>query len=301
MAAIAMSDTFFTTAPHWRWLVIWYLFVGGVAGGSYLIGALLDLFGDARDQPLARLAYYVAFPAVLAGGVLLILDLSRPERFWHMLVMSERGWPVFKWWSPMSVGSWGLAVLGGFTFLSFVGALAEDGRLRWRGLVLLRRGVLGAAVAIVGGIFGFFLAGYTGVLLAVTNRPILADSPLLGLLFLVSAASVSAAVMVLIGLWRGVAAYSIRWLSRMDGWLMPVELIVLVAFVASLGPVAQVWLSWWGVALAVGVVLLGIVVPLLLHWRPRILGGLSMATAAALAVVGGFVLRVVVVLASESV
>jgi formate-dependent nitrite reductase membrane component NrfD len=107
--------------------------------------------------------------------------------------------------------------------------------------------------------------------------------------------------MVLIGLWRGVAAYSIRWLSRMDGWLMPVELIVLVAFVASLGPVAQVWLSWWGVALAVGVVLLGIVVPLLLHWRPRILGGLSMATAAALAVVGGFVLRVVVVLASESV
>jgi formate-dependent nitrite reductase membrane component NrfD len=55
------------------------------------------------------------------------------------------------------------------------------------------------------------------------------------------------------------------------------------------------------VALAVGVVLLGIVVPLLLHWRPRILGGLSMATAAALAVVGGFVLRVVVVLASESI
>jgi formate-dependent nitrite reductase membrane component NrfD len=298
---MAMSDTIFTTATHWRWLVIWYLFVGGVAGGSYLIGALLDLFGDPRDQPLARLAYYVAFPAVLIGGVLLILDLNRPERFWHMLFMSERGWPMLKYWSPMSLGSWGVAAFGGFTFLSFVGALAEDGRLRWRALARLRRGALGVLIAILGGVFGFFLAGYTGVLLAVTNRPIWADSPLLGLLFLVSAASVSAAVLVLIGLWRGVAAYSLRWLSRMDGWLMPIELVVLLAFVASLGPVARVWLSWWGAALVGGVVLVGIVLPLLLHWRPRLPGGLNMAAAAALAVVGGFVLRVVVVLASESI
>ncbi len=296
-----MSDTFFTAAPHWHWLVIWYLFVGGVAGGSYLIGALLDLFGDARDQPLARLAYYVAFPAVLIGGLFLIVDLNRPERFWHMLIMSERGWPMLKYWSPMSIGSWGLAAFGVFTFLSFVGALAEDGRLRWRGLARLRRGMLGALIAILGGVFGFFLAGYTGVLLAVTNRPIWADSPLLGFLFLVSAASVSAAVLILIGLWRGVAPYSIGWLSRMDGWLMPVELVVLIAFVASLGPVAQVWLSRWGVALVVGVVLVGIVLPLLLHWRPRLLGGLNMAAAAVLAVLGGFILRVVVVFASESI
>jgi protein NrfD len=296
-----MSDTFFTSPPQWHWLVIWYLFVGGVAGGSYLIGALLDLFGDPRDQPLARLAYYVAFPAVLVGGLLLILDLNRPERFWHMLIMSERGWPMFKAWSPMSIGSWGLAVFGGFAFLAFAGALAEDGRVRWRGPARLRQGVLGALLAILGGLFGFFLAGYTGVLLAVTNRPVWADSPLLGILFLVSAASVSAALLILIALWRGVAAYSVRWLSRMDGWIMPVEFVVLVAFVASLGPVAHVWLSRWGVALVVGVVLVGIVLPLVLHWRPRLLGALTMAAAAALAVVGGFILRAVVVLASEAI
>jgi formate-dependent nitrite reductase membrane component NrfD len=296
-----MPDTFFTVAPHWRWSVILYFFVGGLAGGSYLIGVLADLFGDEVDRPLARLGYYLAFPCVLAGGLLLIVDLNRPERFWHMLLMSQRGVPALKPWSPMSVGAWGLLLFGAFAFVSFLSALAEDGRLRWPGLAGLRRGPAGAAIAVAGGLFGFFLAGYTGVLLAVTNRPIWADTQLLGLLFLVSAASISAAALILLGRWRGVAAYSIGWLGRLDRWLMLLELLVLVAVVLSLGPVARVWLSAWGALLGVGVVVSGILIPLALHWRPRALGSLSAPAAAVLVLVGGFILRVVVVLSSESV
>ena len=44
------SDTFFTAPPNWSWLVILYFFLGGIAGGSYFIAALLDLFGDVRDR-----------------------------------------------------------------------------------------------------------------------------------------------------------------------------------------------------------------------------------------------------------
>ncbi len=296
-----MSDTFFTAAPHWRWLVIFYFFAGGLAGGSYLIGALLDLFGEEVDRPLARLGYYVAFPCVLLGGVLLILDLTRPDRFWHMLVMSERGWPMLKVWSPMSAGSWGLAGFGVFSLLSFLGALAEGGWLRPTPFLALRRGALARLVSLLGGLFGFFLAGYTGVLLAVTNRPIWSDTTLLGLLFLVSAASISAAALLLLGRWRGIASYSLRWLARMDGWLVVIELLVLIAVVISLGQVATVWLSAWGALLVVGVVLVGMVGPLLLHWRPALLGGLATPTAAVLVLIGGFILRVVIVLSSESV
>ena len=60
-----MSDTFFTAPPHWRWLIIGYFFIGGIAGGSYFIAALLDLFGAPRDRPVVRLGYYVA----LVGSV----------------------------------------------------------------------------------------------------------------------------------------------------------------------------------------------------------------------------------------
>src|SRR5262245_764667 len=41
----AMSDTFFTAAPHWRWLIVLYFFIGGIAGGSFFLAALLHLYG----------------------------------------------------------------------------------------------------------------------------------------------------------------------------------------------------------------------------------------------------------------
>lgn len=295
------SDTFVTAGPEWGWLVILYFFFGGIAGGSYAIAALIHLFGAVEDRPLARLGYYIAFPAVLLCGPLLIMDLTRPERFWHMLIQSERGLPMFKWWSPMSVGSWALSLFGLFAFLSFLAALAEDGRLPIPGLRALHRGVFGILFVLVGAASAFFLASYTGVLLSVTNRPIWADTNLLGLLFLLSGASTAAALMILLaGRRRQLPGTALHALYRFDDWVMLVELLTLVAVVISLGAVASAWLSAWGLLLVVGVVLAGILLPLLLHHR-HLLGGLSVPVASVLVLVGGFVLRVVVVLSSEAI
>jgi protein NrfD len=297
---------YYSHPPEWTWLVILYFFLGGIAGGSYFLAALLDLFGDESDRPLARLGYYVALPAALLCAPLLTFDLKRPERFWHMLFQSERlPRPIFKYWSPMSVGAWALLIFGAFTLVFFVAALAEAGVLRWspaRTLNnLVRRGSAGKAITALGGLFAFFLASYTGVLLAVTNRPIWADTWLLGLLFLTSGASTAAAVLLLLGKRRGAAsAESLGWLTRMDTWVMVMELVVLALVVVSLGSVAKEWLNGWGVLLGVGVVLAGILVPLGLHWRPRTLGALTVPVAAVLALAGGFILRVVVVMSSES-
>ena len=93
--------------------------------------ALIDLFGRPEDRPLARLGYYIAFPCVVLSGLLLTLDLNRPLRFWHMLIESNTYQPMFKPWSPMSVGSWALLIFGIFSLVSFLGALVEDNRLAW--------------------------------------------------------------------------------------------------------------------------------------------------------------------------
>ena len=295
MSPVGLPDTFFTAAPNWRWLIIGYFFVGGIAGGSYMLAVLIDLFGDTDDRPLAGTAYGIAFAAVAVSGVLLTADLGRPERFWHMLLQSKTGWPMLKPWSPMSLGAWGLLFFGGVTFLSLLAALAEAGRLPWRGLVRLRPpGALGTLVAIVGALLGFFVAGYTGILLSVTNRPIWADTWLLGLAFLVSAASISAALLILVGQVHGRSGRAVRALGRFDRRVLPLELVVLVALVASLGPVARVWLSVWGAAL-LAVVLIGIIAPIALLRR----GHGAAAPAAVLVLVGGFLLRVVIVLSSE--
>lgn len=304
----APSSTWFTIAPHWRWYIVVYFFLGGLAGGCYFLGALIDLFGRREDRPLARLGYYIAFPLVNICGILLILDLSRPLRFWHMLVERNTFEPMFKSWSPMSFGSWGLTAFGFFSFLSFLAALADEkplGRpwrwLQWPALSALRApALLGYPIAVLGGISGFFLAGYTGILLAVTNRPIWADTPLLGMLFLISAASTAAALLVLLGHHWGWRMAGLRDLHRMDDWVIALELLVLIAVVISLGPVLAAWMNAWGALLLLTVVV-GMLVPLWMSWRARTRGTRHPAMAATLVLIGGFLLRVVIVLSSEAV
>jgi formate-dependent nitrite reductase membrane component NrfD len=302
MTAVGLPSTFFTDAPGWRWLIILYFFVGGLAGGSYCLAVLIDVFGDVRDRRLARLGYYVAFPAVVLSGLILTVDLYRPDRFWHMLIESNTGRLMFKPYSPMSVGSWALLAFGAFSFVSFLAALQEENRLRWPWLAALRPPrVLGGLVALVGGLLGFFVAGYTGVLLAVTNRPIWADTTLLGLNFVISAASTSAALLILLAARRRwTAGPGIQALERFDSMLLILEALALIALIGSLGSVARVWLSAWGVVLLIGVVILGIVIPVSLQWRPRPANApRRMTLAAVLVLVGGLVFRAVIVLSSE--
>jgi formate-dependent nitrite reductase membrane component NrfD len=295
-------STLFTDAPHWRWLIVWYFFIGGLAGGSYFLAALIDLFGGRENRPLARLGYYVAFPAVVVSGMLLILDLARPLRFWHMLIQENTWRPMLKPYSPMSVGSWALLVFGAFAFLGFLAALREDGRLSWPWLRLARPpGPVGTLVVLAGGVCAFFMAGYTGVLLAVTNRPIWSDTPLLGLNFVVSAASTSAALLILLARRRRLTPGVVA-LERFDAAVLAVELVALVALLASLGSLLRAWLDAWGALLFVGVILLGIVLPLLLQWRsslPR--PGARPAIAAVLILVGGFIFRMVVILSVDGI
>ena len=118
-----MSSTFFTATPHWRWLIVAYFFLGGLAGGSYFLATLMDLFGKREDRPLVRLAYLIAFPAVCVCGLLLTADLGRPERFWHMLVQAQTFRPMVKAYSPMSIGSWALLLFGGHAIHSFVATM----------------------------------------------------------------------------------------------------------------------------------------------------------------------------------
>jgi formate-dependent nitrite reductase membrane component NrfD len=302
------SSTWFTSAPHWQWYIVFYFFIGGLAGGCYFLAALIDLFGRRADRPLARLGYYVAFPAVVLSGLLLTVDLSRPDRFWHMLIARNTYGPMFKYWSPMSIGSWALMIFGFFTFVSFLAALADDDRIRspllrrfqWPALRALRApSPLGRIVAVLGGISGFYIAGYTGILLAVTNRPIWSDTPLLGMLFLVSAASTSAALLILLAQRGGWRVPGLVDLHRFDDWVIVLEVLVLIAVMVSLGQVLRAWLNAWGVLL-LAVVMLGMVAPLVLSFRARRFGVVNTTAAAILVLIGGFLLRVVVVLSAES-
>ena len=137
-------------APVWKTPdVPLYLFLGGAAGSSAVLGALADLTGR---PALTRTARLVAGGGSLASVVFLIHDLGRPERFLHML-------RVFKPTSPLSVGTYILS-----PFSAATGATAAVELLGW--FPRLKR--FGGIVA---GLFGGPMATYTAVLLSNTAVP----------------------------------------------------------------------------------------------------------------------------------
>src|SRR5215475_1225607 len=150
----------FVSPPQWEWYIVWYFFLGGIAGGVYALGAILRLMGDERDAPVARLAFLLCLPILVLCPILLTLDLGRPLRFWHMMINSRTLGLNFKYWSPMSVGVWVLLIFSAFAFVSFVEAVRGEERFR------LLAGGFGRLFMAVGSLFGLFLAGYTGVLLS---------------------------------------------------------------------------------------------------------------------------------------
>jgi formate-dependent nitrite reductase membrane component NrfD len=273
--------------PHWSWWIVLYFFFGGVTGGLYFAAAWLDLFGERFDRPAMRVGHFLAFPLLLLCAVFLIVDLGQPLRFWHMIFESENfPTPILKLYSPMSFGSVLLAIFGLVTFLSFVDAVFGTRWLHAPG------NVLGKIVSVIGAIGGLALAGYTGVLLNVTSEPVWGNSPWVSALFLFSGISTGIAALMLVA--RSVPQTTVEKLSEADNYMMLFELISLIVFLATLGAVgARFIFGGSTLILFVVVVVLGLLVPLALHWRPRLVGNVRGATiaSAVLVLIGGFVLR----------
>jgi formate-dependent nitrite reductase membrane component NrfD len=248
----------FVRGPDWTWYILFYFFLAGLSGGSYTIATLLRLGRNPADEPAARLGHYVAFVAYVICPVLLTLDLGQPLRFWHMVVNTTPGevGPAFKYWSPMSVGAWALLIFGVFVTVSFVDALARDGKIRMRWLARLLGGSLGTLWNIIGAVFGTFVAGYTGVLLAVSNQPVWSDTWALGGLFLASGLAGSAALLGWLVHVRKDARGSAAAFSRLERFFPLLELVLIVVFAALLilpGTLSQAfgypWYVLWAVAL----------------------------------------------------
>lgn len=249
---IYLAAEHFVRAPQWLWYILFYFFFAGVAGGSYVIGTLLRLSGDARDEAAARIAFLVAGPATLICPILLTADLGVSWiRFWHMLVNVTPGDTSlnFKYWSPMSVGVWALLVFGFFVFVSFVDALI--GQRRGAPFVPL---LLNRAFNVVGAVLALFIASYTGVLISVSNQPVWSDTWTLGGLFLASALSGSAALVALLIRNRGDAAFSLGRLHQADGYFSALELALMIAFFITIGAAGTLarevpWLPLWAIAI----------------------------------------------------
>lgn len=283
--------------PVWGAIIACYLFLGGLGGGAFASSAFLAWrHPDAVN--MRKLGHIIAPAAVIVGLLLLMFDatagLQNPLRFF--LLLTNFG----------SVMTWGVVILGAFTVVTLA-ALVLD---------LLKRHVP-MWLEIVGAVLGVCVAIYTGCLLGVCKTFPLWNNALLPILFLVSAVSTGMASVLLAGVVRHADEFNRVGVFKKFHFVFPVIELVLVAsllfITASVNTAGynsvmalvagQYALPFWVLFVFVGLVGPTALETWLLFFSPREFEEsrkahwISAASDAGV-LIGGFVLRLLVLLAA---
>lgn len=277
-------------------LIIWYLFLGGVGGGTYLVTCAIDLLARTKGGSWKLLRTHVRMPlftvmlgALVAGTVCLLKDLARSEQ--ALLLFAK---PTF---TPISVGAFTLSVLIVCTVMLVILSVRDaKGPAANRARNLIE--ALGSVAALI-------VIVYTGALLAGMPSVPLWDSPALPAVFALSALSCGIATAL------ATAAFVAPDLERLRPtlvWLMNVDTVIIVLEIATvallflhvrsdpvatasidtltLGPLAT---RFW-----IGFVLCGTILPVIMEAMPLPSAGAYRGwclVAAGLVLLGGFFLR----------
>ena len=99
---------------HWHWLIIIYLFLGGLGAGAYLTSFAAEKGWLGKNSSLTRIGYYIAPFIVAIGTVLLVFDLGQGLRKPWLLIglLSD----------PKSVMTWGVYILALFIVIGLIKA-----------------------------------------------------------------------------------------------------------------------------------------------------------------------------------
>jgi len=302
-------------SAEWPLLIDVYFFLGGIAGGAFVIATIANLLDAERYKSVVRVGYYVALLAVIPAPILLIVDLGIPTRFLHMLMVAKPSTEIgagalifgpfhLKLLSPMSAGAWALLAFSACAFLAALDVLLEQ--RGGRGFPGLRM-----VVGLVGSVFGFFLAAYPGVLLGATARPLFVSGHWLGALFLAVGASTGGAMIALVlALAGGDRRDALAPIMRTVATALVVQAVTLIFFILTvkmsgslgIGRALAVLLSGqYSVTFWLGAVLAGLIVPLALQLAAgarRASVGIT-ALVAILTLVGGFVIKYVLIAAGQ--
>lgn len=217
------------TWPHlhvWDWRIVVYLFLGGLTAGVLVMSAIANLRNigaDTKDSACCVKGPLLA-PFILMVGMLFIwLDVDRKfNSFWFFL--------SFQPLSPMSWGAWGVGIIIPVSFLYGLSTVPQELNhwLRFDFLKQLaaRLNPSMRKLAAINFGLGVFLGIYTGVLLsAFVARP-LWNSSILPALFLNSALSTGAALIILMARKTSVKLF----FTKLDIWLIVAEIIILLLF-----------------------------------------------------------------------
>jgi len=291
----------------WGWEIPVYLFLGGFTAGLMVLSGWALWRGRRSHRAHATFSlassglFTLGLGAISLGMLALFLDLSHKVFVWRLYV-------TMKPWSPMSWGAWILLLV--YPVL-LAGVLLDPPRslLRWAPAVdwLWRRlagnDFLRRAIGFASITTGVALGIYTGILLSALGARPLWSSALLGPLFLVSGLSTSAAF----AHWASPEPAEREQMAWLDNLFLTIELgllgFLLIGLLSSTEAHAQAARLLLGgpftAVFWVGVVGLGILLPLVIQSLAVTRRLAHTSVAPALVILGGLALRFVIVYAGQ--
>lgn len=298
------------TDPHlavWGWEIAVYLFLGGFTAGIMVLSgwALWKGRRNRRARTTFALAssglFLLGLAAISLGMLALFLDLGHKPYVWRLYL-------TMKPWSPMSWGSWILLLV--YPVLA-AGVLLDPPKALLRYVSALRpvvdwmeaKPVVRHAVGFVSIVTGVALGIYTGILLSALGARPLWSSGLLGPLFLVSGLSTAAAF----AHWVSPEPEERTQLAWLDNLFLTIELgliaLLLIGLLSSTEAHAEAARLLLGgpytAVFWVGVVFLGILLPLVIQSLAVTHRIVHTPIAPILVMLGGLALRFVIVSAGQ--
>ncbi len=188
----------------WGWEVSAYIWTKAIAAGAFLVPVLGRYFGFEISENLARIGVVIALVFLAITGVLLIMDLGRPDRFLNVLFR-----PQFKSW--LSRGAYIITAYGGILTLWLAASfLGFENLLKY--------------IEPLGVIFAFLSAVYTAFLFAQAKGRDFWQSPMLGLHMLIHSLMAGLAVFLIVNLFVEISV----------GFVMALTLLALLTIIFHL-------------------------------------------------------------------
>lgn len=282
----------------WGWWIVLYLWLAGIGGGAYVAAYLVHNLNGGRHRTLLRLGTYVSIPVFALGMLFLTLDLGRSERFWHL----------FASFRPSSVMWFGTYFLLIGTVVGAGLVLRESGELlgyRFANLAVVER-----VVTTLGFFFALIVVGYIGVLFAQTARSLWEATLLLPWVFIASALSTGIGLLIIA---LHIVPVSepptvLPILHRLLALFLGIDLALLALEIVwhaavDFSAVAPLLIGAFSPVFWVGLVAIGLVIPLVVEWRNLRTGQFTTRAAALVAptlvILGGLLLRYVIVFAGQ--
>jgi molybdopterin-containing oxidoreductase family membrane subunit len=102
-----MSDYF-----SWGVYIVNFVFFIGISMAGSLISAMLRLSNAHWRHPISRLAEAITVFSLMVAGPMIIIDMGRPDRFWHVIAYGRLQSPIL--WDVLSLTSY---LAGSFLYL----------------------------------------------------------------------------------------------------------------------------------------------------------------------------------------